>query len=69
MLEIIGKGFATAKKEGVRWCSSKLSLTGEGGERRGLFATSLSVDIAQLKSTLVVTRGHDRCGGKGRNPT
>lgn len=53
------------QKGGARY-STKLSIT--GATRRGLFAF-LSVDIAQLKSTSVVTRGHNRLRRKGLDPT
>lgn len=39
-----------------------------GRRTTGLFATSLSADIVQLKSTLVVARGHDRLRRKGTQP-
>lgn len=68
MFGLVGKGFAAAKRgsRGCRDAGSKLSLTGNDATR-GLFA-SLSVDIAQLKSTSAVTRGHDRLRRKRDGP-
>lgn len=65
MFEIIGKGFAAAKRECATVQLKAVVRGRERGTTCGLFATSLSVDIAQLKSTSMVTRGHDRLRRKG----
>lgn len=65
MFEIIGKGFAAAKREYATVQLKAVAHERRRGSTCGLFAISLSVDIAQLKSTSVVTRGHDRLRRKG----
>ncbi|KYN31972.1 hypothetical protein ALC56_13725 [Trachymyrmex septentrionalis] len=62
---LAGKDFAAAK----RGCEVRYKAVDHGGNAtRGLFAF-LSVDIAQLKSTSVVTRGHNRLRRKGLDLT
>lgn len=61
MFRLAGKGFAAVK----RGCEVRHKAVAHGGSAtRGLFAF-LSVDIAQLKSTSVVTREHNRLRRKG----
>lgn len=64
MFRLAGKGFAAVK----RGCEVRHKAVAHGGSAtRGLFAF-LSVDIAQLKSTSVVTREHNRLRRKGSAP-
>ncbi|KYN22984.1 hypothetical protein ALC57_04767 [Trachymyrmex cornetzi] len=62
---LAGKGFAAAKRE----CEVRHKAVDHGSNAtRGLFVF-LSVDIAQLKSTSVVTRRHNRLRRKGLDLT